>query len=99
MELQKEQTSFTLKQDIYKAYTDAVAAIQKFQANQKTVAASQKAYDFAVKRYELELLSSYDLITAQNNLARAKSQLVYSQYDYVFKMKLLEFYKGQGLKL
>jgi outer membrane protein len=99
VELQKEQNSFTLKQDIYKAYNDAVAAIQKFQANQKTVAASQKAYDFAVKRYELELLSSYDLITAQNNLARAKSQLVYTQYDYVFKMKLLEFYKGQGLKL
>jgi len=25
--------------------------------------------------------------------------LVYAQFDYVFKMKLLEFYKGQGLKL
>jgi len=24
---------------------------------------------------------------------------LYSQYDYIFKMKLLEFYKGQGIKL
>lgn len=99
VELQKEQNSFTLKQDIYKAYNDAVAAMQKFNANKKTVESSQKAYDFASKRYEVGLLSTYDLITTQTNLAQAKSQLLYSQYDYVFKMKLLEFYKGQGLKL
>lgn len=98
-ELQQEQNSFTLKQDIYKAYNDATAAIQKFNANKKTVASSQKAYDFATKRHELGLLSTYDLITTQTTLQQAKSQLLYSQYDYVFKMKLLEFYRGQGLKL
>jgi outer membrane protein len=99
VELQKERNSFTLKQDIYKAYNDAVAAVQKFNANKKTVAATQKAYDFAIKRYDLGLLSTYDLIATQTSLQQAKSQLLYSQYDYVFKMKLLEFYKGQGLKL
>ncbi|MDP4261106.1 MAG: TolC family protein [Bacteroidota bacterium] len=99
VELQKEQNSFTLKQDIYKAYYDAVAAVQKFNADKKTAESSQKTYDYATRRYDLGLLSSYDLITSQTNLARAKSQLLYSQYDYVFKMKLLEFYKGQGLKL
>lgn len=98
-ELTKEQNSFTLKQDIYKAYNDAVASLQSFNANKKTVEFSAKAYDFASKRYELGLLSTYDLITSQNTLQQAKSQLLYSQYDYVFKMKLLEFYKGQGLKL
>ncbi len=99
VELQKEQNSFTLKQDIYKAYNDAVAAVQLFNANKKTVETSQKAYDYAIKRYDLGLLSTYDLITSQTTLQQAKSQLLYSQYDYVFKMKLLEFYKGQGLKL
>jgi outer membrane protein len=98
-ELQREQNSFTLKQDIYRAYNDAVAAMQKFNANKKTVESSEKAYDFAIKRYDLGLLSTYDLITTQTSLQQAKSQLLYSQYDYVFKMKLLEFYKGQGLKL
>jgi outer membrane protein len=99
VELQKALNSLTLKQDIYKAYNDAVAAVQKFNANKKTVETSQKAYDFANKRYELGLLSTYDLITTQTNLSQAKINLLYSQYDYVFKMKLLEFYKGQGLKL
>jgi outer membrane protein len=99
VELTKTNNSLTLKQDIYKAYNDAVAAVQKYNATKKTVETSQKAYDYAQKRYDLGLLSTYDLITTQNNLAQARSNLLYSQYDYVFKMKLLEFYKGQGLKL
>jgi len=45
------------------------------------------------------LLQPIDLITTQNNLYRAKINMVSAQYDYVFKMKLLEFYKGKGLKL
>ena len=99
VELQKEQNSTTLKQDIYKAYYDATAAIEKFNANKKAVETSQRSYDFAQKRYDLGLLSSYDLITTQTTLLQAKTNLLYAQYDYVFKIKLLEFYKGLGLKL
>lgn len=99
VELQKELNSTTLKQDIYKAYYDATAAIQKFNANKKNVETSQRAYDFAIKRFDVGLLSTYDLRTTQINLLQAKANLLYSQYDYLFKIKLLEFYKGQGLKL
>ena len=98
-ELIREQSNMTLKQDIYTAYNDAVTAMQKFNANKKTVETSQKAYDFSQKRYDVALLSTFELITGQNNLQRAKIDMLYSQYDYVFKMKLLEFYKGQGIKL
>ena len=99
LELTKEQDNQKLKQDIYKAYTDAVAAMQKFNADKKSVETSEKAFGFSQKRYELNLLSTLELITSQNNLLRAKIQALYSQYDFVFKMKLLEFYRGQGLKL
>jgi len=98
-ELEKEKNSFTLKQDIYKAYYDAVAAVQQFNANKKSVSSSQVAYEYALKRYEVGLISTYDLITTQTTLQQAKSQLLYAQYDYVFKLKLLEFYKSQELKL
>ena len=98
-ELTKEQNSFTLQQDIYKAYNDALAALQKFNANKKSVESAQKAYDFASKRYELNLLSTFELLSSQNALITAKIQMLYSQYDYVFKIKLLEYYKGQGIKL
>jgi len=98
IELTKELDNQTLKQDIYKAYNDAVAALEKFYADKKSVETSEKALGFSQKRFDLNLLSTLELITSQNNLIRAKIQALYSQYDYVFKMKLLEFYRGQGLK-
>jgi outer membrane protein len=98
-ELQKEQGQLQLKQDIYKAYTDATTALQQFTARQRAVATAEKAFDFASKRYELNLLSAFDLNNSRNNLISARTQLLFAQFDYVFKMKLLEFYRGQGLKL
>ena len=95
----REAIDQTLKQNIYQAYTSAVAALQKYNANQSTVKATEKAADFASKRYNLGLLSTLELITAQTNFTKAKLDLLTSHYDYVFKMKVLEFYKGQGIRL
>jgi len=97
--LSKQADDQTLKQNIYTSYTNAVNSFEKLNAAKKNVESAQKVYDFSVKRYEIGLLGTLDLITNQNNLETAKLQLVASEYDYIFKMKLLEFYKGQGLKL
>lgn len=98
-EITKEQTDQTLKNQIYKAYQQATAALQKYNATNTAVAASQKSYDFAVKRFDLGLLNTFDLITSQNNLTRAKLDNALSQFDYIFKMKVLEFWKGLGIRL
>lgn len=98
-ELQQVHDNMTLKQDIYKAYTDALTSLQKSNAAAKSLEAAQKAFDLASKRYGIGLLSTLELITVQNNLFNARLQSLLTQYDYVFKMKVIEFYKGQGLKL
>jgi outer membrane protein len=97
--LSRENDNQRLKQDIYKAYNDAVASLQRYNASKKALELARKAYDFATKRYDLQLLSTIDYLTNQNTFFRAGYDLLYAQYDYVFKMKLLEFYKGQGLRL
>lgn len=95
----KEQTDQKLKNDIYQAYYSARAAMQKFNATSATIAATQKAYDFASRRYALGLLSTFELTTSQNNFYRSQIDQLYAQFDYVFKMKVLEFYKGLGIRL
>lgn len=99
LQLQKDLDLLTLKQDIYKAYTDASSALQRYSAGQKSVQTAEKAYNFAQKRYDLGLLTTIDLLTNQNNLNRARVELAQAHVDYVFKLKLLEFYKGQGIKV
>jgi len=98
-QLQQELDNMNLKQDIFQAYNAALIALEKFNAGKKSVEANEKALLFATKRYDIGSLSTLELITTQNNLLRAKLEYSINQYDYVFKMKVLEFYKGAGLKL
>ena len=98
-ELTKESDNQTLKQNIYRAYNDATSSMQKYNSDKKSVQTSGKSYEYAQKRYDQNLLSTFDLINSQNNYLTAQIQALYSQYDYVFKMKLLEYFKGMGIKL
>lgn len=99
LELQKELDNQTLKQNIYQAYNSAIVAMEKFTSSKRAVESAQKSYDFALKRYNIGMLGTLELVTNQNNLFRAKLQYLANQFDYIFKMKILEFYKGQGIKL
>jgi outer membrane protein len=98
-ELQRDQDNLTLKNNIYQAYTLAVAALEKFEAQKITLAATAKSFDYAQKRYNVGMSNTIDLLTNQNNYFNAKVTLLYDQYDYVFKMKVLEYYKGMGIRL
>jgi outer membrane protein len=99
VKVQQQQDEQKLKQDIYQAYQAALVAMQRFHASEKSVEVNEKAYAFATRRLEIGALSTYDWITTQNNLLRARLERSLNQVDYVFKMKVLEFYKGKGLKL
>ncbi len=99
LELQKEADNQKLKQDIYGAYNAAIVALEKFNASKKAVETNEKAYGFAQKRFNVGMLGTFELLTQQNNLLRSKLEYALNRFDYVFKMKVLEFYKGQGLKL
>jgi len=99
IQLQKEQDNQKLKQDIYQAYTAAIIALEKFNAGKKTLAINELNLNYATKRFNVGMLGTFELITTQNNLLRSKLELAQSQFDYVFKMKVLEFYKGMGLNL
>lgn len=97
--LQMTADSLTLKQNIYQAYVGAVSAFQTSKSRKKAIEASQYAYDLGKKRFDIGLLPTFDLLILSTNLQRAKIDAASALYDYVFRMKVLEFYKGRGIKL
>lgn len=97
--LTKESDLATLKQGVYQAYYNAVASLEKFQANKKATAVAERSFDLATKRYNIGLLNTIDYLTNQNNLFTARINTLIAQYDYVFRIKVLEYYKGLGIKL
>jgi len=99
LDYQRDLDNQTLKQNIYQAYNAAIVAREKFTSSEKAVESAQKTYDFTLLRYQVGMVGTLELITNQNSLFTAKLQYVLNQFDYIFKMKVLEYYKGQGLKL
>jgi outer membrane protein len=98
LEYQQDLDNKTLKQNIYQAYNAAFVALEKLTSSEKAVQAAQKTYDYTLKRYTIGMIGTLELVTNQNNLFTAKLQYALNQFDYVFKMKVLEYYKGTGLK-
>jgi outer membrane protein len=98
LEYQIDLDNKTLKQNIYQAYNAAVVALAKLTSSEKAVQAAQKTYDYTLTRYTVGMIGTLELVTNQNNLFTAKLQYALNQFDYVFKMKVLEYYKGAGLK-
>lgn len=98
-QLQDDQEKQSLRANIYNAYQDAYSALQKLNSSKKTVQVSEKAMEFSQKRYDVGLLGTLDLITTRNNLFTAKIQEVSNHYEYVFRLKVLEIYKGLGIRL
>jgi outer membrane protein len=97
--LTKDNDLLTLKQNIYQAYYNAVASLQKFDADKKAVTVAERSFDLSTKRYNIGMLNTIDYLTNQNNLFSARINVLISQYDFVFRMKVLEYYKGLGIKL
>ncbi len=97
--LTKENDLMTLKQNIYQAYYNAVASLEKFEANKKAVTVAERSFDLSTKRYSIGMLNTIDYLTNQNNLFSARINVLIAQYDYVFRVKVLEYYKGLGIKL
>jgi len=98
-QLQRKQAENNLFQDIQQAYQDARAAAKIYESNLKTIEASEMAFNNAKKRYELGAATALEFSTARNNLAIAQLNVNSARYNYIFMLKILDFYQGKELKL
>jgi outer membrane protein len=92
-----EQQEKTLRQNIEQAYTDAKSALKSYVAAEKSLDANQLAFDYAEQRYELGMINAYEYKDSKNRLIKANSDLLQAKYDFVFKVKILQFYKSSTL--
>lgn len=94
---QIEQANLNIESNVYRAFNDAKAAQKSYEATQKTVEARKQAYDFSRERYNIGSLNAFDLNQSQNAYEASQSDLIRAKYDYLFKLKILEFYYGKTL--
>ena len=81
-----------LYKDIQSAYYNALAAKDKYEAAQKSREAGVKALEFSESKYELGRLSTYEYNEAQTRLYRAEAEETQAKYEYLLRIRILEFY-------
>lgn len=91
-QLELERTSNQLRQTIQRAHADAQASLKSYTASTKAVESAEKNLEYAQIRREEGAISQYEFESSRNTYLSAKSQQLQSKYDYIFKVRVLEFY-------
>ncbi len=88
-----------VRQTIEQAYMDARAAQATFQANSRRVEVLKQTFDMTDKSFTLGRSNATDFNLAKNNLDLAQNDLIRAKYDFIFRLKVLDFYMGKPITL
>ena len=95
LDLQKQN----LYQNIQQASTQAIAAMDRYIANTEAVESMEEAFRYTEQKYQVGLVDILEYKIAKTNLNKTKSDLSQAKYEYIFRTKILEFYKGEQIIL
>jgi outer membrane protein len=94
-----EATKKTLYKDIQQAYADAGAALKKYTASKKAVISMEESFRYTEQKFNVGMVTPVDYNAAKTQLLNAQSDMAQAKYEYIFKTKVLDFYKGLPLSL
>lgn len=94
-----EGTRKELYKDIQQAYADAVAALKKYYASAKAVESSEESFRYTEQKFNVGMITPVDYNAAKTQLLNSQSEMSQSKYEYIFKTKVLDFYKGLPLTM
>jgi outer membrane protein len=89
-----EQQSLDLQRNVYTAFADAKGALKSHESALVALESRQASYSYSKEKFDVGLMNSFDLNQSQTLLSNAQSEVLRSKYDYIFKIKILEFYFG-----
>ena len=96
---QLEETKKKLYKEIQQAYYNAVNAESKYQSSQVADEAAEASFKLMKEKYTHGKANATEYNEARTNWMKAVSDCVQAKYDYLFRTKILDFYKGIPLTL
>ncbi|AWG20336.1 transporter [Flavobacterium faecale] len=89
-----EQQNLDLERSVYTAFTDAKGALKAHESSVEALEARQESFRYAKEKFDVGLMNAFELSQSQTLLSNAQSEVLRTKYDYIFKIKILEFYFG-----
>ncbi len=101
-----ENNSFALEgsrkqlyKNIQQAMADASAALKKYNASIKAVESAEESFRYSEQRFNVGMITPVDYNASKTQLLNAQSDNSQAKYEFIFKTKVLDFYKGIPLRL
>ncbi|WP_297627525.1 TolC family protein [uncultured Rikenella sp.] len=98
-DLAVKQAENQLYKEIQQAWSDARGAWERYRSAESSVTSNAEAFRNTEQKFDAGAATAVDYNVAQNNLAEAQSLMLQARYDYIFKMKILDFYRGVEITL
>ncbi|MBQ4820418.1 TolC family protein [Aquimarina sp. MMG016] len=89
-----EQTELEVKNAIDQVHFDMETAYKRHQSLVEQVAAFKESFRVNEIRFNNGVSNFLAYITSKNNLENAKTNLTNAKYEYLLRVKVLEFYRG-----
>ncbi len=99
LKYQYDQEKLNLENTINQAYFDLIGAIKLYEASNKTVKSLENAFEDASNQFSIGSINSFDFIQSKQRYEAAVSDNVRAKFDYIFRLKVLEFYFGLPLNI
>lgn len=96
---QLEESKKTLYKEIQQAYYNALAAESQFHSSEVASKAAETSFKLMSEKYANGKANATEYNEMRANWMKALSEQIQARYDYLFRSKILEFYKGVQLDL
>lgn len=96
--IQLDETKKGLYKEIQQAWYSALAAEAQYNASKVAVDANEESFRLMGEKFENGKATSIEYNEAKLNLMKALSDRIQAKYDYMFRTKVLNFYKGEPIR-
>jgi outer membrane protein len=90
--LQLEETKRNLIKEIEQAYVNAVASKEKYLASLVANTSSEVAFLYEELKFNAGTSTHFEFNDSKNRFIQAQSKLIQAKFDFLFRVKILEFY-------
>ena len=99
LELELRAKEQTLYKEIQTAVTEAETYYRQMEAAEANVASMQESFRYVEEKFNAGALISTDYTVARTNLLKARSEYLQAKYQFIFQLKIIDFYKGIPMSL
>jgi outer membrane protein len=98
-QLDLEGTKKVLRQQIETAQTTSLTSLNRYKSTVKAVASMQEAFRYSEEKFNVGMVNAVEYNTAKTNMVKASSDLLRAKYEFIFRSKILDFYRGIPITL